>query len=297
MYKNLNLESLGISGLSSEIIESLLTNGFKGLDLEIVEFARQVQAQGLAKARRAVDSARLKLSSFALPVDWDADPDQQRREKGQHGPLAELAQQLGCNKATVLLPPASDVRPYHENFELCRRRLAEWGTWLASLNIQLGVGILAPTELRRGRAYQFIQTFDQLLLLLKMVNHPNVGVALDTWHWHLGGGTLDQLRNLGTLPVVSVALADCDADALADTVEDSARRLPGETGVIDHVAVVSLLADLNYAGPLTPQPHPSRLPNIGRDKVIRQAATALDAIWSAAGLSPTGKKTAALAGK
>lgn len=55
MFKNLNIDVLGVSGRPSEIIELALSNGFKGLDLNLVDFAAQVQAYGLPHARRVFD--------------------------------------------------------------------------------------------------------------------------------------------------------------------------------------------------------------------------------------------------
>lgn len=68
MFKNLNPANLGVAGSPSEIIEATLSNGFKGLDLDIVAFAEDVKANGLAKARRYLDSARLKIGSYRLPL-------------------------------------------------------------------------------------------------------------------------------------------------------------------------------------------------------------------------------------
>ena len=51
MYKNLNAQALGISELDSELIELALSYGFKGLSLNLVDFAAQVASQGMARAR------------------------------------------------------------------------------------------------------------------------------------------------------------------------------------------------------------------------------------------------------
>ena len=69
MFKNLNLEVLGVSGRTSEIIELALSFGFKGVDLDLVNFQQQVQVNGLARARRLLDSAKLKIGTFRLPLE------------------------------------------------------------------------------------------------------------------------------------------------------------------------------------------------------------------------------------
>ena len=57
MYKNLNAQALGISGQDSELIELALSYGFKGLSLNLVDFAEQVASQGMARASRLLVSA------------------------------------------------------------------------------------------------------------------------------------------------------------------------------------------------------------------------------------------------
>src|SRR6185295_10515135 len=102
-----------------------LSNGFKGLDLDLVDFAEQVKRSSLAHARRLLDSARLKIGSFRLPISAGADDTEYRAGLDASLKLAELARDLGCTRAITVIEPASDRRAYHENFELHRRRLAE----------------------------------------------------------------------------------------------------------------------------------------------------------------------------
>ncbi len=292
MFKNLSPETLGFSGRQSEVIELALSYGFKGLDLEIVEFAREVAAQGFAKASRLITSARLKVGSFVLPVRWQHDDSEYQEDLKRLDELAAVAGQLGCTRATTLVEPASEARPYHENFEFHRRRLAELATALAAHQIRLGVGFLAPKSCRQGRAFQFMQTVDELLLLVRSVAAPGVGLALDSWHWQLGGGKLDALRSLGAHEIITVTLADGPAGIDAADVELSARRLPGDGGAIDNAGLLAVLAQLRYDGPVTPAPDKQALAGLGRDAIVKQAGAALDAVWKAAGLNPAGKLAA-----
>lgn len=289
MFKNLNPEALGISSRDSEIIELVLSNGFKGLDLNLAEFAEQVQSQGFAKAARLITSARLKIGSFALPVALEDDAAQHQKNLERLGALAEIAAQIGCSRATTMIEPGSDARPYHENFQFYQRRLAEAGEVLSKHKIRLGVGFLAPLACRRDKAFTFMQTADEMVLLLRSVGHDNVGLALDSWHWHLGGGKVDTLRALPAGSVVTVALSDAQADETSQSVEPAARRLPGEGGAIDNASLLTALAELGYDGPVTPLVGESHLASASRAQVVKQAAAALDAVWKAAGLNAAGK--------
>ena len=293
MFKNLCVEALGVSGQQNEVIELALSNGFKGIDIDLADFAQQVEARGLGHARRLIDSSRLKVGTFALPIDWQLDDnDQFRSEIDKLRRFVELAQQIGATRATATIQPASDHKPYHENFEFHRRRFGEIGDVLGEYDIQLGLGFVAPAREREGRAFQFIQAADALLMLISSIAAPRVGLMLDLWHWHLGGGTLEQLRRLTADRIVKVIVSDADAGALAKDAAPEARRLPGETGIIDAPAVLAHLAEIQYAGPVTPKAHASAFKGQSRDKTVRQAAAALDQIWNAAGLNSSGKLAA-----
>lgn len=289
MFKNLNPEALGISSRDSEIIELVLSNGFKGLDLNLVEFAEQVQSQGMAKAARLITSARLKIGSFLLPVSLEDDEPQHKSNLERLAALADIAAQLGCTRATTIIEPGSDARPYHENFQFYQRRLAEAGDVLAPHKIRLGVGFLAPLACRRDKAFTFMQTADELVLLLRSVGRDNVGLALDSWHWHLGGGRVETLRALPAGSVVTVALSDAEPGETAQSVELAARRLPGDGGAIDNAMLLGALAELGYDGPVTPLVGERHLASASRAQVVKQAAAALDAVWKAAGLNVAGK--------
>ena len=95
MFKNLSTDGLGISGRQSEIIELVLSFGFKGIDLDLLDFQRQVATHGLPHARRLLDSARLKIGTFALPLIWDEDDETYRQGLEK---LPESAQAGGRNR-------------------------------------------------------------------------------------------------------------------------------------------------------------------------------------------------------
>jgi sugar phosphate isomerase/epimerase len=291
MFKNLSPAVLGVSGRESEIIELAMSHGFKGVDLDVGELAKQVQSQGFAKATRLIASARLKLGSFPLPVGFHNEPSQHQAELKQLADLADVARQIGCSRATTVIEPRSE-RVYHENFEFHRHRLAELGDLLAKHEIRLGVGFVAPAACGDEHAYQFIQTAAEALLLLRNVGSSNVGLALDTWHWQLGGGTIEQLRALTPDKIVVVSLADTEPGMTAADAEISARRLPGDGGAVDNAAVLTVLAEMHYDGPVTPAADKSQFAGQGRDQIVKAAAGAFDRVWKAAGLNQAGRLAA-----
>ena len=288
MFKNLSQAALGISGTQNELIELALSNGFRGLDFDVVEFSHQVEKQGMAHSRRLLDSAKLRIGSFALPVAWQVDDATFEQDLKKLPELAGIARDLGCQRATTTMLPASDERPYHQNFEFHRRRFGAIAAALEPFSIRLGVEFLAPAHHREGKSFEFIHKLDALVMLLGMVGKANVGLHVDLWHLHIAGGGVDSLRRLSAAQVVAVSLADAPAD-LAESCREEERLLPGESGVIDSAAALSVLAEIGYEGPVTPRPHPGRFSGQRRDQVVKLAGQSLDTVWKAAGLAASGK--------
>ena len=289
MFKNLSAAAVGISGGPSEMIEAALSFGFKGIDLSILDFAEQVKAHGLPHARRLLDSSKLKLSFFHLPVEWQNDDDSFRRDFERLPALAGLAAEVGCTRALAWVAPASNERHFHQNFEFHRQRFTEIAKRLDPLGIRLGIGFRAAIDVRQGQAFEFVRTLDALLMLLSVVQARNVGLVLDEWDLVAGGGSLESLQKVGAEKIVAVQLADAAADAAAQNWPSSSRLLPLETGVIDSTALLVWLAEHGYDGPITPVPSIKRLAGMRRDAIVKLAGTQLDKAWKGAGLTAAGK--------
>ena len=93
--------------------------------------------------------------------------------------IAKTAAEIGANRAITTIAPASDARPYHENFEFHRRRLAELAEMLSHFGVRLGVEFVAAQSEPEPRAFQFINSLDQLVTLVNMISQTNLGIVLD----------------------------------------------------------------------------------------------------------------------
>jgi len=283
MFKNLSPAALGISGHQSEIIELALTFGFAGIDLAVVDFATRARLRGMPYARRLIDSAKIRLGVFPLPLDWEADDEVFQEDLKKLPEWAQAAADVECTRCVATLAPACDQRPYHENFEFHRRRFHEICRALQPAGVRLGLGFRAAEFLRKDKPFQFIHELDALTLLLNMIDAPNIGVLLDAWDVVAGGGSLESIRKLPVGQIVAVQVAEMPA-APAE-LDDKSRLLPGaENGRIDVTALLAYLAEAGYDGPVTPKPSRSIFQTRRRDLIVKQTGEALDRCWRAAGL-------------
>ncbi len=293
MFKNLSVEGIGVSGRQSEIIELALSFGFKGIDLDLADFHQQVQLHGLPHARRLLDSARLKYGAFRLPLVWDETDETYQAGVRQLPDLLKLAAEIGATRAVTTISPANDTRPYHENFEFHRRRLADVGGLLEPFKMRLAVEFVAPAAARKNRAFQFIHSFDAVVMLINMIRATNVGIVVDPWQIYAAGSNLEDIRKLPAERLVACYLSDAPAEIEPTALAESDRLLPGETGKIDSAAVLTLLAELGFDGPVTPRVHRERAAGMRRDQLVKLAAERTDQALKGAGLSPAGKLVAA----
>ena len=262
---------------------------FKGIDLDLVDFQQQVKIHGLPHARRLLDSARLKVGTFRLPLVWD-DSDETYQESLRALPdWLQLASDIGAKRAVTTIAPANDARPYHENFEFHRRRLAEVGEKLAASGIRLGIEFVASADARKNRAFQFIHTFDAVVTLVNMIRSANVGAVIDSWQIFAAGNSFDDIRKLAADRIVAVSLSDAPAGADPATLNERDRLLPGETGTIDSAALLTMLGEIGFDGPVSPRAHRERLAGLRRDQIVKLAGERVDQAWKAANLSPAGK--------
>jgi len=290
MFKNLSPSALGISGHQSEIIELALTFGFGGMDLVVADFATRARIHGMDYARRLIDSAKIRLGTFELPLAWDTDDERFAKDMKRLPEYAQAAAGVGCTRCVATLSPAGDKRPYHENFEFHRKRFKEICQVLQPAGIWFGVGFQAGEYLRRDAAFQFIHDFDALTLLLNMVDAPNMGLLLDVWDLVVGGGSVETIRNLPLGQIVAVQIAEIPADSHTEDLDENSRLLPdAENGKINIPGVLRILAEFGYTGPVTVKPSRSVLQTRRRDLVVKRVGESLDNVWREAGLTPEGK--------
>ena len=281
MFKNLCPSMLGISGRQSEIIELTLTYGFRGLDLEVDDFAQRAKAQGLDQSIRFITSAKLRIGSVDLPVRWRSDDATYQADLAELDQVASYAAKAKVYACKTIVFPESDRLPYHENFEQHRKRLAEIAELLGKHNIRLAVGFHAAAARREGKQFQFIQVADAMSFLLKSVNGNNVGLWLDTWDWYVGGGTVDSLKAFGIERVAYVTIADAPNGIDRSALTEAQRTMPTEDGAASVQDIVALLDEKNYNGPITLAPNADCFTGMKNDAILKQCKAVLDELTAA----------------
>ncbi len=289
MIKNFSPQSLGINGRQTELLELALTYAFNGIDIDMHEMLRRSLRTDVADAAKYLEAARkafkIRIGGFDLGINLDADEDSFTAAVAQLHPLAELAKELGIKRAYTRLPAATDRLPYHEYFEVQKTRLGQIADLLAVREIKLGIGFAAGKELEEGKQFPFIRNVEGFVALVKAVGSDNAGFFIDTWDWVVGDGAMDQFSELAVGEIVGVRLCSLRPESDPTKAKSNERVVPTEEGTLNHVKLIKHLAEIGFTGPVSPGASGSSYKGQTRESIVQRAQVALDAIFTAAGLT------------
>lgn len=151
-----------------------------------------------------------------------------------HG-AATLARRLGAT--WVLVEPGERPDGADERDALREGRESLDRLCRASERYDVGVA-LVPV----GLAWASLRTVRQALHVIEAVGRRSLGLALDTFHFHVGGSSLEDVRQSRARAIALVRLADAPAGE-RESLREHHRLVPG-TGVAPIRALVGILKAL-----------------------------------------------------
>lgn len=294
MFKNLNPLAIGVSGRQSELIELALTYGFKGIEIDLADLVKRSQRATFEKAARFLTSSaasmKLKVGGFEAPIDLDDDDKGYATKLAALPEAAQTAGRVGATTALLRIPAGTDRLPYHEYFNLTRKRIDEVAQVFASSNINVALNFSASSDAATGKQYKFVGDVEGFLALFRSCTSKNVGITLDTWSFHVGGGSFDQIAEVPAERVFSLRVADISEKIDTKKATTKNRLMPGLGGVIENVKIVSHFAKAGYKGPITPMGHSNNSSGMTRDALVAAAQDALDKVLQEAGVPTVTRK-------
>lgn len=279
MYKSLFPEFLSINATLPEAIALAQRHGFVGVDtsaghlltpeLDTATVQAQLRDSGVRPGYFSLAPGRIPTGE----AEWQA-------ALANLPEVARRASVLGYRRAALVLLPFHETLPYDAAFAEIVGMVNKMMAILDDFGIALGLEYVSPLTRRAPYTHHFIHDLKGLKTLWDAVDSPNVGLLLDTFHWHCAGETVADLEALGPERVVVVHLNDAPPLPLEEqTVFE--RALPGATGVINTTGFLRALRTIGYEGPLTCEPMASAiaaLPEQGEDAVLAQTSAALEAV-------------------
>lgn len=170
--------------------------------------------------------------TFRTPEEFQQLKDECRR-------LSAISQEIGCS--TLVIVPSS--LPSGMTWDKAKAETVSTTRQLADIAAPFGVGLafefLAPPSCS-------VRTLSQAWEVVQAAQRQNVGLVLDTYHFHVGGSTWDSLEYFDIDRLYIVHLNDAE-DLPLDQLTDGHRLLPGE-GIFPLKGMLSRLHDRGYDG-------------------------------------------------
>ena len=219
--------------------------GYGGVDLML----NPAMKEGVDSTRSLLTELKLRTSFCSLPVNATGTDEVFQKGMATLEDSAKFVSAIGCGRMMMVLPAAS-ATPADELRKTLKERLTAVAEVLARQNVRLGLENLGPLQFRTRAPHEFIWKMNDAVDFAKEIG-PNIGVVLDSWHWHHSGATTDDIIRAGKSRIVTIHLSDAAKQAPED-VKDNQRLLPGE-GVINLVGFFQALKQIGYEDGISPE--------------------------------------------
>jgi sugar phosphate isomerase/epimerase len=216
--------------------------GYPGTD--VMGSAIQAGAEGTNSLLKQLN---VRPAVMDFPVDFRKDDAAFQASLRKLEPVAAFAAQIHCPRMMTYIMSSSDT-PKAELRAVYKDRFSAAAKILAKYNLRLGLEFLGPLALRKMFKHEFIWQMNEMLAFAEECG-PNVGLQLDSWHWHHSGATTQDIIAAGRERIVHVHFNDAP-HLPPEEIKDDQRLLPGE-GVIDLVGFLQALQKIGYQDALS----------------------------------------------
>ena len=226
-----------------EFAELAARTGYPGTDVML----GPAMAQGAEATNTLLKQLSLRPAVLDFPVDFRKDDSTFEKSVAELDKAAQFAAAIGCPRMMTYILSSSDT-PKEDLRATYKKRFQASAAILAQHGVRLGLEFLGPLHIRKQFRYEFIWRMPEMLAFAKECG-PNVGLQLDSWHWHHAGATTKDIVDAGRHRIVHVHFNDSPSLPPAQ-IRDDQRLLPGE-GIIDLVGFLRALQQIGYKDALS----------------------------------------------
>ena len=273
MYLALNSVLVKNRVLWPDFARLAATVGFPGTDVML----DSAMKAGAPATKDLLAELKVKPASIDFPVEFRKDDDTFVSSVRQLRTAGPFAAAIGCPRMVTYIMPSNDA-PYREIYPIYKRRFTESAKILAESNVRLGLEFLGPLQFRKAKPYEFIWRMPDMLEFARDCG-PNVGLLLDSWHWHHAGATTNDILAAGKERIVHVHFNDAP-NLPPEQIRDDHRLLPGE-GVINLTGFLQALQKISYSDALSVEVF-NRLNDVSPEEAARQGLSSSLAVFKKA---------------
>ncbi|MEK3889387.1 sugar phosphate isomerase/epimerase family protein [Bacillus sp. FSL K6-3431] len=281
MIKGLSQAGLNKVENVEELINLASANGFGAIDTNGSDLRRWIEEKGIEGAKEFLKEKEVIIGSVAFPVEWRRSEEEFKNDLAILLADIKTASYFNCKTFFTYFMPSTDENPINyllaltKRIKLCARLLNEYGMTLA-------LEFVGPLHLRNKWNNQFIYDITSTLEWIEIIGESNVGVLLDSFHWHTIGGSRQDILDLKPHQIAYVHINDARDVPIEDVLDDD-RLYPGE-GVIDLSGFLSALKEINYTGIVSQEILTPEEPTETNDCLAEKSKEAFAKVFSDAGI-------------
>ncbi|MFB3827026.1 MAG: sugar phosphate isomerase/epimerase family protein [Bryobacteraceae bacterium] len=249
--------------------------GYPGVDVAL----GPAMADGVANTRALLERLKIRPGAIGLPVEFRKDDAAFEQTLAKLAPAAEFAAGIGCPRMATWVMASSET-PKAELRATFLKRFGAVADVLRRSGVSLGLEFLGPLEHRKRLPHEFIWRMSEMLAFARECG-PNVGLLLDSWHWHHAGATVEDIL-AARERVVHVHINDA-AKQPPEGVRDNQRLLPGD-GVINLTGFFRALDKIGYRDAVSIEVFGAFLKEMGPEKAVPAALAKARAVMEKAGV-------------
>jgi sugar phosphate isomerase/epimerase len=217
--------------------------GYPGTDVML----KPAMEAGAPATNKLLANLKLTPAIIEFPVEFRKDDATFRAGLDTLEPCAAFAADINCPKMMTWIMPSSNT-PADELRRTYKERFTASAKILARHNVRLALEFIGPLNLRKMNRYEFIWRMNDMLAFAKECG-SNVGLQLDSWHWHHAGATTEDIIAAGNDRIVHIHFND-SPNLPPDQIRDNERLMPGD-GVINLTGFLQALQKIGYTGGLS----------------------------------------------
>ena len=193
--------------------------GFSLLELSAAKLQKFLQSGTAAELVQMLETAQVRPLSIVSVEGITYAGDQWERVEREYRQLARLAGEVGC-EVLVASPGARPVGVTDGEVKEESVSVLEALADIASADgVKLGFEFLSDPSCS-------VRTLEQAWGIISELDRPDVGLVLDTFHFHAGGSSWASLRRMEAAKLLIFQVSDCENLPRAK-LQNEHRLLPG----------------------------------------------------------------------
>ncbi|MGG4402518.1 sugar phosphate isomerase/epimerase family protein [Paenibacillus amylolyticus] len=274
MIRGLTNAGLGNIESDEQYITEAAKHGFGSVDLNPLSL---IETYGKEQAQHLLESNQVIIGSSGLTLEWRTTDEQFREGLQSLVAMAEASASLDCYSCCTYILPSTD-QPAAQFMAAATKRLRLCADILDAYGIKLGLEFVGCHHLRTQWKNPFIWRVEDTLDWIETIHAPNVGLLVDSYHWHTNGLPMEDLLKLKKEQVVHVHINDA-YDMPVEELLDYERLYPGE-GVIDLSGFLINLQAIGYNG-VVAQEVLAPAPTLNLNEILAKSKAGFDKVFAA----------------